>query len=85
MHPSVHWSFPGGAMVRICLPYAGDAREVHLIPGLGRSPGVGNGNALQYSCLDNLMAKGVWLATVHGVTQLSRHAHNVHCSIIYLQ
>ena len=52
----------------------GDARDMGSIPGL-RSPGVGNGNPLQYSCLENLMDKGVWQATVHGVaktqTQLS--------------
>ena len=38
-----------------------------LIPGLGRSPGEGNGNALQYSCLENPMGRGAWQATVHGV------------------
>ena len=45
---------------------AGDAGSV---PGLGRSPGEGNGNPLQYSCLENSMARGAWWATVHGVTQ----------------
>ena len=39
-------------------------------PGLGRSSGVGNGNPLQYSCLDNPMDRGAWRATVHGVTRL---------------
>ena len=39
------------------------------IPGLGRSPGEGNGNSLQYSCLENLMDGGAWQATVHGVTK----------------
>ena len=48
---------------------AGDAREVGLIPGLGRFPGVGNGNPLQYSCLGNSMDRGAWRATVHGVTK----------------
>ena len=38
-----------------------------LIPGSGRSPGDGNGNALQYSCLENLMERGAWWATVHGL------------------
>ena len=38
-----------------------------LIPGLGRSPGDGNGNPLQYSCLGNPMDRGAWRATVHGV------------------
>ena len=41
---------------------AGDVREVGSIPGLGRSPGEGNGNPLQYSCLENPMERGVWWA-----------------------
>ena len=45
---------------------AGDAREVGSIPGSGRSPGVGNGNLLQYSCLENSMDREAWWATVHG-------------------
>ena len=40
------------------------------IPGLGRSPGKGNGNPFQYSCLENPMDRGAWWATVHGVTEL---------------
>ena len=40
-----------------------------MIPGLGRSPGAGHGNPLQYSCLENLMDRGVWRATVHGVAE----------------
>ena len=39
------------------------------IPGLGRSPGIGNGNPLQYSCLQNLLDRGAWRATVHGVAK----------------
>ena len=46
---------------------AGDMRDSGFIPGLGRSPGEGNGNPLQYSCLENLMIRGAWRATVHGV------------------
>ena len=53
--------------------------DLGSIPRLGRSPGVGNGNPLQYSCLENPMERGGWWATVHGVTKswtrLSRHAH----------
>ena len=45
----------------------GDVRDVGLIPGSGRSPGGGNGNPLQYSCLENSMDRGAWRATVHGV------------------
>ena len=41
-----------------------------LIPGSGRSPGEGNGNPLQYSCLENPMGKGAWQAIVHGVTRV---------------
>ena len=44
-----------------------DARDVGLIPGSGRSPGEGNGNLPQYSCLENPMDRGAWWATVHGV------------------
>ena len=54
---------------------AGDAGDVGLIPGSGRSPGGRNGNPLQYSCQDNPMDRGTWWATVHGgmksQTQLS--------------
>ena len=46
---------------------AGDIRDVGSIPGLGRSLGGGHGNPLQYSCLENLMGRGAWRATVHGV------------------
>ena len=48
---------------------AGDIRDMGLIPGLGRSPGGGHGNPLQYSCLENPMNRGVWGATVHRATQ----------------
>ena len=51
-------------------------RDLGSIPGLGRSPGGGNGSPLQYSCLENPMDTGAWQATVHGVaksqTQLSK-------------
>ena len=57
-------------MVKNPLPNAGDIRDVGSIPGLGRSPGGGNGNPLRYSCLENPMDKRAWPATVHGVTGL---------------
>ena len=50
------------------------AGDVGPIPGWGSSPGVGNGNLLQYSCLENPMDRGTWQATVHGV---SRVQHNL--------
>ena len=43
--------------------------DLDSIPGLGRSPGKGNGNPLQYSCLGNLMDRGAWWATVHRITK----------------
>ena len=48
---------------------AGHVRDLGLIPGLGRSPGGGNGNPLQYSRLENPMDRGAWQATVHRVTK----------------
>ena len=48
---------------------AGDARDAGSNLGLGRSSGRGNGNQLQYSCLENSMDRGAWQATVHGVTK----------------
>ena len=56
---------------------AGDARDTGSVPGSGRSPGVGNVNSLQYSCLGNSMDRGAWWAIVHGAaksqTRLSTH------------
>ena len=48
---------------------AGDIRNLGLIPGLGASPGVGNGNPLQYSCPGKSHVQGVWRATAHGVSK----------------
>ena len=48
---------------------AGDVRDVGSILGLGRSPGGGLGNPLQYSCLENPMDRGAWQATAHGVAK----------------
>ena len=56
---------------------AGDVRDTSSMPRLGRAPGEGYDNPLQYSCLENPMDKKAWQATVHRVTEkgLSRHAH----------
>ena len=48
---------------------AGDIRHLGMIPGSGKVPGGGNGNPLQYSCLGNLMDRGAWWATVHGIAK----------------
>ena len=62
--------FPGGSDVKASAWKAGD---LGLIPESGRSPGEGNGNPLQYSCLKNPMDRGGWQATVHGVARVRRH------------
>ena len=62
--------FPGSAVVKNPPAKAGD---LGLISGLGRSPGSGNGNPLQYSCLGNPMDRGSWQATVHGVTRVGHN------------
>ena len=61
--------FPGGSVVKDPPANAGDAGNVDLTPGSGRSPGEGNGNPLEYSSLENSMGRGAWRATVHGVTK----------------
>ena len=70
--------FPGGSEVKASTCNAGDLGSM---PGSGRSPGEGNGNPLQYSCLENPMDGGAWWATVHGVTksqtQLSGFTHSL--------
>ena len=70
--------FPGGSD---CKASAYNAGDLGSIPGSGRSPGEGNGNPLQYSCLENPMDGGAWWATVHGVaksrTRLSDFTHSL--------
>ena len=70
--------FPGSTEVKNPSANAGDARDVGLIPGSGRSPGDGHGYPLQYFCLENPVDRGVWQAAVHRVpkswTRLSTHA-----------
>ena len=55
---------------------AGDIRDMGSIPGLGRFPGGGNGNPLQYSCLRNLKDSGAWLAAVCGVAKSQTRLSN---------
>ena len=56
-------------MVKNLPANAGDIRDLGSIPGLGRSPGGGNGNPLQYSCLENPMDREAWQATVRRVRE----------------
>ena len=60
-------AFPGGASGKESACQAGDVRDVGSIRGWGRSPEVGNGNPLQFSCLKNSLDRGTWQDTVHGV------------------
>ena len=59
--------FPGGSDGKVSAYNVGDPGS---IPGSRRSPGEGNGNPLQYSCLENPMNRGAWQATVHGVARV---------------
>ena len=78
----VFWGFPGGSKVKA---FACNVGDLGLIPGSGRSPGEGNGNPLQYSCLENPMVGGAWWATVHGFQRV-RHdwATSLTHSFMYL-
>ena len=62
----VLYGFPGGSDGKASTCNAGD---LDSIPGSGGSPGEGNGNPLKYSCLENLIDRGAWWGTVHGVTK----------------
>ena len=88
-----HWSlvisylylcsgFPGGSDAKASLYNVGDLCS---IPGLGRFPGKGNGNPLQYSCLENSMDRGAWQATVHGVAKDWRWLSDWACTHIDTQ
>ena len=59
----------GSAVVKNLPASTGDAKDVGLIPGSGRSPGGEHGNPLQYSCLENPMDRGDWWATIHRVAK----------------
>ena len=61
--------FLGGRVVNNLPANAGNARDAGLIPELGRLPGEGNDNPLQYPCLENSMDRGAWQATVQWVTE----------------
>ena len=73
----------GTQMAQVAKNLPAKAGDSGFIPGSERAPGGGNGNRLQYSCLGNLMGRGAWWATVHGVhkeldttEQLTTHAFN---------
>ena len=65
-------------VVKNLLASAADLRDVGSIPGLGRPPAGGNGNPVQYSCLENPIDRGAWRATVHGIAELDTTEHTQH-------
>ena len=73
----LYLGFPGGSDSK---ESACNVRDRGSIPGLGRSPGEGNGNSLQYSCLENPMDRGAWWATVRGITK-SQTRHQITLSL----
>ena len=73
--PLTEMEFPGGSNGKESACSAGNPG---LIPGSGRSPGEGNGNPLQCSCLENPMERGGWRATVHGVAESRTQQSNFH-------
>ena len=74
-HCSHIQGFPGGSDGKAFICNVGD---LGLILGLGRSPGTGTGYPLQYSCLENSMARGAWWATVHGIAKSRTQLSNFH-------
>ena len=65
----IHWDFPGGSVSKESAYNAGNAGDMSLIPGLGRSPGEENGNPLQYSCLETPHGQWSLQAVVHRVAK----------------
>ena len=76
---------PRGSVVKNLPANVGDAKDAGLISGSRRSPGKGNGNPLQYSCLENSMDRGAWEATVHGVTKSWTRLITQHDFRLYLK
>ena len=72
-------------MVKNLHANAGDARDSGSVPGLERSPGVGSGNPLWYSCLENPMDRGAWWATIHGVAELDTTEATEHACMLPLK
>ena len=81
---NMHMGFPGSSVVRNLLVNAGATGDLSSIPGSRRFPGEGNGNPLQYSCLESPVDRGAWWATVHGATELDTNDHVTLTQSIYL-
>ena len=74
---------PGGASDEEAAARAGDARDLRSAPDSGRCPGGGNGDPLQYSCLENPMDRGAWRATVHRVPKSRTQLSDLACAHTY--
>ena len=77
--------FPGDSMVKNLPANVGDTRDAGSIPQLRRSPGAGNTNPLQYSCLENFMDGGAWQAKVPGIAKSSDRTEHAHSTSPILQ
>ena len=75
---------PGCTVVKNLPASTGEARDTGLIPACGKSPEEGNGNPLQYSCLENSMDRGAWWATVHGVAKLDMTEQLTHTMVFII-
>ena len=79
------WAFQVALVAKNPPANAGDIRDADSIPGSGKSPGGGNGNTLQYSCLENSMDRVAWWVAIHGVSQawtrLSKHTDRMNRAI----
>ena len=80
----IYKGFPSDSVINNPPANAGDTGGVGSIPGSGRSPGVGNGNSLQYSCLGNSMDREAWWATVHGMANSWTQLSNFHSLFMYI-
>ena len=82
-------AFPVAQMVKNPPASAGEAKDKGSIPGSGRSPGEGNGNLLQYSCLGNIMDREAWQATAYGITRVKhdlatkQKLRSIHFKLLY--
>ena len=80
-----HMASPVASTVRNPPANAGDTGGVGSVPELGRSPGEGNGNPLQYSCLGNPMDRGAWQVAVHGVTKVLDTTYRLNNHLLMFQ
>ena len=74
--------FPNGSVGKESVCNAGDTGDAGSTPGWGRSPGEGNGNPLEQSCLENPIARGAWQVVVRGVTESGTTEHKADAEVV---